>query len=187
MNGDGTRNMLFTFIMYPVMWFACAYQNHLQWKPSTHPKNIMTFIFNIIHISLRVLLETHSTWHPMLWCHDSVTLEAKTHNIEVVNLMTEGKSESTTWKPSNRPSDRVRANIVTRKQVLTEVPRQCGMSDNEQEGSICVRSTSMCVHDPNTKHYALQQRDCELWATHNILSQTERSWAEPIPDSIEKN
>ena len=151
MNGDNTQNMLITFIMYPVMWFACAYRNHLQWKQSTHSKNIMTFIFNIIHISFKVLLETHSTQHPMLWCHDSVALEVKTHNIEVVNLMTEGESESTTWKPS----DRARANVVTRKQALTKVTRQCETSDDKQEGSICVRCTSMCVHDPNTKCYTL--------------------------------
>ena len=196
MNGDNTQNMLITFIMYPVMWFACAYQNHLQWKQSTHPKNIMTFIFNIIHISLRVLLETHSTRHPMSWCRDSVTLEVKTHDIEVVNLVTEGDSESATWKPSDRPSDRARANVVTRKQAPMEVTRQCETSDDEQEGSICVRCTSMCVHDPNAKRYALRQRDRELWATRNILSQTvsrssphkmycmatkrRRSWAWPV-------
>ena len=73
MNGDNTQNMLITFIMYPVMWFACAYQNHSQWKQSTHPKNIMTFILNIIHIILRVLLEAHSTRHPMSWCRDSMS------------------------------------------------------------------------------------------------------------------
>ena len=49
MNGNDTQNMLFTFIRYPVMWFACAYQDHLQWKPSTHPKNIMTFCHDPSH------------------------------------------------------------------------------------------------------------------------------------------
>ena len=126
--------------------------------------------YDIIHIILRVLLEAHSMRHPMSWCRDSMTLEVKTHDIEVVNLMGPGaRSEPGTWKPS----DRVRANVVTRKQAPMKVTRQCKTLDGKQEGCICVMCSSMCVHDLNAKCYTTQQRDRELaWATCNILSQT---------------